>query len=507
MLAASLQLHHSLIADLAKTWLDSGATSFEIWARGDRIACWAQSQSVGGSYLSAAIQVAGKEVGQIRVMAPQLDAFANRLQMDANLLSAMATCESNTSDMAAELIATRDQLLALYNLTRSANTSIELDQAIGYLVQDTVQLTQSQSSFVVLQLEDSPAQFIFHPRLLVEKTRLLWHIEKMKSRKADYWFVPRASSGLGTVRNNLLLMPFQVRGADTAVIGIHTDIEQASLSPLIKLLRTIADYTGVRVENLLMIRESMELARLNAEMALAKTIQESLHPKRIPIVAGLDIWAISQPASVVGGDFYDLIEKPDQPLTFTVGDISGKGIPAAIPMATARAIIHYHTQAFSHPKPHAILASLNDEFYKDFTDLGMFATAFVGQYDPSDSSIQYANAGHSPVIYRPDQGHAQLLQANDIPLGLLTSATYGDRQLYLHPADILMIGTDSFYETHNLADEIFGLDRLLQQVDRLSGQTAQEIGEGLLEAIEDFRGIKAQDDDQTLIIIKRTNYR
>ena len=507
MFAASLQIHHSLIEDLAKNWLDSGATSFEIWSRGERLASWAQSHNLEGTYLTFPLQVAGKEVGQIRVMAPRADSFAKRLRMDANLLSAMMTCESNTSDMAAELIATRDQLLALYNLTRSANTSIELDKAIGYLVQDTVQLTQSQSSFIVLQLEHSPTEFIYYPHLLIEKTRLLWHIEKLKSRKADYWFVPRASSGLGVVRNNLLLMPFQVRGAETAVIGIHTDIEQASLSPLIKLLRTIADYAGVRVENLLMIRESMELARLNAEMALAKTIQESLHPKQIPSIKGLDIWAISQPASVVGGDFYDLIEKPDQPLTFTVGDISGKGIPAAIPMATARAIIHSHSEAFSQPTPHSILASLNDEFYNDFTELGMFATAFVGQYDPSDNILHFANAGHSPVIYRPGQGPAQLLQANDIPLGLLTSATYSDYQLRLCPDDILVVGTDSFYETRNAADEMFGLDRLLQQVDRFSGRSAQEIGKGLLKAIEDFRTIKAQDDDQTLIIIKRTDYR
>ncbi len=507
MLAASLQTHHSIIAELAKNWLDSGADSFEIWSDGDRIACWSQSQSAPGASLSAPIRLAGKEVGWIKVAGPQTDYFSKRLKVDANLLSTMLECEINTSNMADELIATRDQLIALYNLTHSANTSIELNQALGLLVRDTAQLTQSQSSFIALHLADSPLQFIFHPQLLVEESRLLWHIEKMKLKEANYWFVPMENEGSNGAKSNLLLMSFKVRGADTAVIGIHTDTEQEALSPLVKLLRTIADYAGVRIENLLMIRESMELARLNAEMALAKTIQESLHPKKIPSINGLDIWAVSQPASVVGGDFYDLIEKPNRPLTFTVGDISGKGIPAAIPMATARAIIHYHTEYNPPPSPQTILHSLNDELFKDFTELGMFATVFIGQYHPTQCVLQYANAGHSPVIYRPSHGKAQLLQADGIPLGMLTSATYDDHQIQLNPDDVLIVGTDSFYETHNTENELFGMDRLLQQVDNLSTRSAKEIGEGLIEAIEDFRYTKAQDDDQTIIVIKQTDDR
>lgn len=507
MLAASLQPHTAILNELAKNWLDSGADRFEIWSGENRVACWPPSRSVDGACLSAPIRVGGKEVGQIRIAGSPDHLSMSRLRTDANLLAALLTCESNTSDMAAELIATRDQLLALYNLSRSANISIELNRALELLIGDTLQLTQAQACFIVLKLGESPIQFIFQPQLQIDQNDLLCHIEAMQLNRANFWFVPGGSSDPAGMKNNLLLMPFSVRGAEIAVIGLHTDTEQVSLSPLIKLLRTIADFAGMRVENLLMIRESMELARLQAEMELAKTIQESLHPKKIPAVCGLDIWATSQPASVVGGDFYDLIERPNQLLTFAVGDISGKGIPAAIPMATARAIIHYHTQSSPPPPPQTILNSLNDEFYKDFTDLGMFATAFVGQYNPSASVLQFANAGHSPVIYSPDQGKAHLLKADDIPLGLLTPVSYDNHQLYLNPDDVLIVGTDSFYETQNPREEAFGLDRLLQRVESLSDRSAKEIGEGLIEAIDDFRHTKTQDDDQTIIVIKRTDDR
>jgi phosphoserine phosphatase RsbU/P len=174
-------------------------------------------------------------------------------------------------------------------------------------------------------------------------------------------------------------------------------------------------------------------------------------------------------------------------------------------MATARALIHYHTESFPQPTPETILGSLNDEFYKDFTDLGMFATAFIGQYNPAKNVLQYANAGHSPVIYHPSRGKAHLLKADGIPLGLFTSASYGNHQLHLSNEDVLIVGSDAFYETHNTEDELFGIERLLQQVDLLSHRSAKEIGEGLFEAVKNFRHTNPQDDDQTLIVIKRTD--
>jgi sigma-B regulation protein RsbU (phosphoserine phosphatase) len=507
MITAFLQTHQPLVAALAKNWLDSGVERFEIWAGENRLACWpASSHPAPGPALSAPVVVEGQEICRLTVRGGPDGSLKNRLQSEASLLAALITHENNTGAMAVELIATRDQLLALYNLTRRAGNSLEFGPTLEYLVQETVQLTQSRAAAIALQLNGSGLQIVQHPGPLMETASVLQHIETLKARRAAFWFVPGAQTGANEVGNNLLWMPIDVRGADTAVVCIRTGVEQVSLSPLIKLLRTIADYIGVRIENLIMVQESMELAKLNTEMRLARNIQASLNPKTVPVVQGLEVWAASQPASIVGGDFYDLIIKQDGPFTFTAGDISGKGIPAAIPMATARALVHYHTEAFPPPTPQMILCSLNEEFTKDFTELGMFATAFVGQYYPSTGIVLFANAGQSPVIYCPRNGKAHLLLPDSIPLGLFSGTEYGSRQLRLDPEDVLVIGTDGFYETHNDSNEPFGIDRLLQAVDARSGLSAQEIGEGLFAAVEHYRHL-LQEDDQTLIVIKRTSDR
>jgi len=504
MVAAFLQTHRSLMTSLAKSWLDSGVERFEVWSGYERLACWPPSEERTGPYTSAPIWISGKEAGQLKVAGCHTAEYANRLQADASFIAEILTCDNNTSAMAAELIATRDQLIAMYDLTRSASTLLDLDQTLEFLAQETAQLTHASSAVITLKLPDVDLKMNYFPELLIDKEKLLQQIDALKANKSNYWFVTGGLENSDDGSLNLLLVPLHVRGADIAAIGIHTDIQQVALSPIIKILQTIADYTAVRIENLLMVRESIELTKLQAEMELAKNIQASLLPKKIPLIQGLDLWAISKPAEMVGGDFFDIIEKADNRLTFAVGDISGKGIPASIPMATARALIHFQTEAFLSPSPQSILCSLNDELFKDFTDLEMFATVFVGQYYTQSSQIQYANAGHSPVIYKPHQGKAQLLKADGIPLGLLATATYGNHFINLSPEDLLIIGTDSFYESLNMNKEAFGLERLLTQVNALARRSAKEIGTGLMEALENFQGKRAQDDDRTLIVIKRT---
>jgi sigma-B regulation protein RsbU (phosphoserine phosphatase) len=132
----------------------------------------------------------------------------------------------------------------------------------------------------------------------------------------------------------------------------------------------------------------------------------------------------------------------------------------------------------------------------------MFATAFIGQYHSQSQKLLYANAGHSPVIYRPAEGPARLLEADSTPIGVLRVSLCKNHQVALGPGDILIVGTDGFSEARNPNDEMFGYDRLLELVDQSAERSARAIADALFAAIDRFGVGRPQDDDQTLVVIK-----
>ncbi len=252
-------------------------------------------------------------------------------------------------------------------------------------------------------------------------------------------------------------------------------------------------------------RASRELARqmaLQAELNVAAKIQSQLLPQRLPDVTGLDIFAYSQPAEQVGGDFYDVFARPDAPFVFALGDISGHGLPAALLMTMTRTIFHTATHSLSMIDPQAILERTNGDLYEDFTEVGMFVTMFVGYYNPLTCLLIYANAGQSPILYCPKGRSAILLKADAPALGVLPTCSCTDHLLSFHEGDILLVGTDGLNESFNAQGEMFGYERLLKTVESLAHLSASELGVELLKTIEQFTRGYQQSDDRTFLILK-----
>jgi phosphoserine phosphatase RsbU/P len=248
-----------------------------------------------------------------------------------------------------------------------------------------------------------------------------------------------------------------------------------------------------------------DLARLQTEMDLARRVQFSLFPKIPPSIPGLDLWGVSRPASTLSGDFYDFIARPNQPLTFFVGDVCGMGLPAALLMPMARAILRAEANTQPAPTPKSILQSANLILLDDLVEAEMFVTAFVSQYDPSSRELLYANAGHSPVIYCPAGGRTQLLKADGTALGVLRECFSFDQRLLLNPGDMLIVATDGLNEARNSRCEHFGVARLLNLAQRQAGRSAVEISSSLIQEIRDFCAPEPQADDQTVVILRCTD--
>lgn len=247
-----------------------------------------------------------------------------------------------------------------------------------------------------------------------------------------------------------------------------------------------------------------DLVRLQIEMDLARRVQFSLLPKYPPSIPGLDLWGFFQPASHVGGDFYDFIAGPDQVLTFFVGDVSGKGMAAAMLMTMTLAILRAEADSPVVPTPETILQNASAKLLGDFAEAGMFVTVFVGQYLPASHEMVYANAGHSPVIFRAANGKTRLLEAEGTALGIMEKSLSKNHRLRLAEGDLVVAMTDGLYEARNSYNEYFGVARLLKHVQRLNGQSATEISDTLLRTVEHFSGREPQADDQTILVVRHT---
>jgi serine phosphatase RsbU (regulator of sigma subunit)/anti-sigma regulatory factor (Ser/Thr protein kinase) len=268
------------------------------------------------------------------------------------------------------------------------------------------------------------------------------------------------------------------------------------------LLSNLATQAGPAVRVAQLVRQQQAEAqareRLEQELRVARLIQQTLLPKELPALAGWDIAAYYQPARAVGGDFYDFATLPDGRLGIVVGDVTDKGVPAALVMATTRAILRGAMQRTY--SPGEVLERANELLVPDIPR-NMFVTCLYAILDPETGRLHYANAGHD-LPYRRHEGGAAELRATGMPLGLMPGMTYEERETVLEPGDSVLLYSDGLVEAHSPAREIFGFPRLETLVAGHVGGAA--LIEYLLGQLAVFTGADwEQEDDVTMVTLQR----
>lgn len=257
----------------------------------------------------------------------------------------------------------------------------------------------------------------------------------------------------------------------------------------IKKQQELAEYNA-RIE---------ERARIEQELQTARLIQHSLLPKRLPELAGWRLAAYYQPAREVGGDLYDYFALPDGRLGLVIGDVTDKGIPAAMLMASTRSMLRAAAQSSN--SPGEVLARVNNLLYSD-TPERMFVTCFYAILDPGSGKLCYANAGHD-LPYRRARGGVGELLARGMPLGLMPEMSYEEREAVIGPGESILFYSDGLVEAHNPAREMFGFPRLKTLLTGISDQA--QLLTFLLSELEHFTGDEwEQEDDVTLVTLQRT---
>ena len=241
---------------------------------------------------------------------------------------------------------------------------------------------------------------------------------------------------------------------------------------------------------------------LEQELGTARSIQHALLPKDLPKLEGWKIAYHYQPAREVGGDFYDFLRLDDGRIGLVIGDVSGKGIAAALVMANTQSVLRAVARR-GNIAPGQVLAEANDVLYA-YIPSGTFVTCFYGVLDLESGRLVYANAGHDPP-YSQRGGDAQELRARGMPLGLMPGMPYEEKEAVLAAGDDLLLYSDGLVEAHDPEGQMFGFPRLRKLVMAQSGGSGEELVDFLLAELVRFTGADSeQEDDITMVTLERS---
>jgi phosphoserine phosphatase RsbU/P len=264
----------------------------------------------------------------------------------------------------------------------------------------------------------------------------------------------------------------------------------------LKLAQAVAAQAGVLIQN-------SRLIALERELAIARTIQQSLLPGEPPRIAGLDVAGACVPASNVGGDYFDFVPAGPSSLAFLVADVSGHNLAAALLQTAARAA--FRSAALADPAPDSVLRRASGALHDDLSRSEHFLTAWLGCVDAETGRLTYADAGHNPALHwRAATGDVRRLSSGGIPIGVDSRAAFDAASVLLASGDLVVAYTDGITEASPAGPESqYGEARLAALLGTLAGRPARDVVEAVLADVARHCGERPAGDDRSLVVLRR----
>jgi phosphoserine phosphatase RsbU/P len=388
----------------------------------------------------------------------------------------------------------------LATVTKTISTTMHVRRVAALLRQNGDFATAHAIGF------ESPPAVRFSARgSLAERLSRSRDAERVSLARADSWAArePEDRKQLESLETELLL-PLAVKDRLLGFLSLGPKLSEEPYSPTdVQLLQSVAAQTGLALENTRLTEavaaEVAQRERLNRELEIAREVQQRLFPQSGPVVQGLEYAGRCRPASSVGGDYYDFVSMHDGRLGIAIGDISGKGVPAALLMASLQASLR--GLAISNPPALSTLMENLNRLVYDASPSNRYATFFYGVYNPTTLVFEYVNGGHNPpMVFRG----AEVIRLEDggPVVGLFGPAHYIQSAIQLHPGDTLVLFTDGVSETMNNDDEEFDEPRLMETIRGGEGLNASDLIDRVMAACDEFAAGAPQHDDMTLVIAR-----
>jgi sigma-B regulation protein RsbU (phosphoserine phosphatase) len=305
---------------------------------------------------------------------------------------------------------------------------------------------------------------------------------------------------------NMICVPLNNNQGKTIGVLQAINIKEDFLNEeMLGLFQTLANQAATALENVHVKQQQLAAELVNKELEVATEIQARFFPQQTPNLEGYELAGCSIPAKDVGGDYYDFIPNPEPcQHGFVVADVTGKGVPASLLMATMRATLRANIQN----NPNDIVQALrqvNGDIYRD-SPVDKFITSIYCNLDYESHELSYVNSGHNPpYIVRANDNRIEELDQGGVMLGIMEEIDLPKATLSIDKGDILMLFSDGVTEATNPSGELFSEERFEQWLLDHNQLSAEEMKDALLKTLRDYADGSPQSDDITFIIVKRTN--
>lgn len=297
-----------------------------------------------------------------------------------------------------------------------------------------------------------------------------------------------------------IVVPIQLDEKLVGILNLEGDGLNVFTEEDKDILTTFATQAAISIERARLHRYMLEQKKIEEQLSIARTIQKTFLPKTVPEISGFELWGTNIPSGEVGGDYYDFIRIVENQIGITIADVSGKGIPASLIMASFRASLiaeirnNYAIRTICRKVNNLLCESLKPE---------NFVTAIYGVLDTKNSIFTFSNCGHNPgLLLRADDSIEELTEGGII-MGIRPESNYEERPIYINQGDLLCLFTDGVTETEDEKDNQFENEGIIKVLRNYRRNTAAEIGKRVLESVDMFARPDQVFDDQTLIIIRR----
>ena len=409
-----------------------------------------------------------------------------------------------------------EELSILNDIATTISSTLTLEQIIDLIVQKCIKhLEVEQGAVMLLDEKEQQGEF----KTMIRKANSTHEVLPFRlDTQLTGWMITHNKPllindlssddriSVGSWENipfhSILSVPLSLKGKMIGSINLFNKKGEEGFTDADKrLLTIIAAQSAHVIENARLSEEEKILQLMKEEMRLAYKIQMDLLPSVAPEIEGYDIAGKSIPAKTVGGDYFDFIRITPSCMCICLGDVSGKGIPAALLMSNLQATLR--GQVLQDQTPQACVKKSNLLLFKS-TDMDKFATLFYGVLNTETHEFHYCNAGHNyPFLIRAN-GETLRLDVGGLVLGALEDFQFEESSIQFMPGDLLVIFSDGISEATNVRDEMFGEERLERLVAGKRGKTAVELIEAILEEVRDHAELTPQSDDMTLVVMKRS---
>jgi sigma-B regulation protein RsbU (phosphoserine phosphatase) len=452
-------------------------------------------------------------VGLLNIEGPDPQAFHPDARTALELLASHLAVAIENATLYRETRWYAGLLATLYEIGKETASILDLDELL-HRVAEVVKRVIDYEMFGILLLDEAAGELVLREAVSYGapqgKTRI-----KLGEGLCGTAAVTKQPILVGDVREDPRYLPLIAETRSELVVPLlHKDrvvgvfdLESSALHRFteehVKVLTPLASQVAGAIENARLISELRRREdRLEKELTIAQRVQHGLFPEETPSGPGWEASAHFQPARELGGDLYDFYEVGDRQLALAVGDVAGKGVPAALYAAFASGTVRARAFERRH-RPADLLARVNRTLRRRGVE-GLYCTLIFALFDFARGELVLANSGLPyPLHFRAEEGRAEPIELAGLPLGTFDGATYEERVLPLRAGDVFVFFTDGVTDARGGGQE-FGVDRLRQLVDAHAALPAPRLGEKILEDVHRLLGRESPGDDMTLVVVKLT---